>query len=168
MTLPLSMEDIADAQVAFWNVVRVLPADRPIRITKHGILHLQETAAQIYGVSVDAICGKARTHRVVRARHWVFYRAYMAHRTSTPETGRRTGGRDHSTVIDGAIAHAMRHGLPMPGARNPDDCYPTKYEGPEPTLEAPWDPVLAGRYRAHGFVRSTVSEPPMLGVPDAP
>lgn len=122
------------------------------------VTDLQAKASMIYGVPVEDIRAKTRMFAPSRARHWVFYHAVMQGRTSTPDIGRRTGARDHSTVIAGAIAHAIRHRLEMPGDRDPGDQYPHLYEGPEPTLDRPFNSSEARRYRKQqGGTHATIT-----------
>ena len=61
-----------------------------------------EVARQV-GLHVNDLRGNRRTQDVVHARHIAMYLSRELTEASTPEIGRRFGGRDHSTVI-----HAVR------------------------------------------------------------
>lgn len=72
--------------------------------------------ANSHGVTVDDITGPSRTQPITKPRHEVMYLARCLG-WSTTQIGMRLGGRDHSTVIQGARKHAQRHGLPCPWER---------------------------------------------------
>ncbi len=58
------------------------------------------------GVVLADLQGRTRRARAVRARQIYFALARRLTGRSTPEIGRRTGGRDHSTVLHGIRRHA--------------------------------------------------------------
>lgn len=68
---------------------------------------LQEAAAN-YRVSVEDILGGRRTRPIVRARHEAAYRMHHELRMSFPAIGRRLGGKDHTTIINGVNVHEKR------------------------------------------------------------
>lgn len=61
-----------------------------------------------HGVSILEIRGRYRDQRIVKARHEVFYRMRMETGFSFPEIGRRVGGFDHSTAINGYRTHMQQ------------------------------------------------------------
>lgn len=72
------------------------------------VLKIQQTVAEFYGLhpkvmrDTDRSVG-AREPRLAHPRQVAMYLARKLTRMSTPDIGRRFGGRDHSTVI-----HALR------------------------------------------------------------
>lgn len=63
---------------------------------------------QKHGISLVDLIGQRRDRLSAKARHEAFYR--MRHETtmSLPAIGRRMGGRDHTTVMNGIKRHEMR------------------------------------------------------------
>lgn len=59
-----------------------------------------KAAAEKYGISAAEISGSCRRAHIVLARHEVMYRAVEAG-FSLGEVGRRIGGYDHTTVLNG-------------------------------------------------------------------
>lgn len=111
------------------------------RLGKRTVASFFVEAAHIYGVTVAAIVSSDRRFRPARARAWAHYHAAAEGRTSLVDIGRRTGGRDHSTAYCAANTHAARHHLPLvTGARF---CLVQAYEGPEPSVEWPYDDETA-------------------------
>jgi len=113
------------------------------RLAAPTVRDLIARACEIYGVSPAAVLGPRRSFRYVRARHWVFHHAIKGGRSSISEIGRRMN-RDHSSVLYGAAAHAIRHRLPVLsawGARQLQRTasLATHYEGPEPGLARNFD-----------------------------
>lgn len=74
---------------------------------------LWEVAAKHQLLSSD-IAGPLRTHPVMIARHEFFYRALAETTASSVQIGQICGGKDHTTVANGAVRHAVRNGLPFP------------------------------------------------------
>ena len=62
---------------------------------------VQAEVARQFGMHVNDLRGNRRTQDVSYARHISMYLARELTEASTPEIGRRFGGRDHSTVIHG-------------------------------------------------------------------
>ena len=62
---------------------------------------VQGEVARQFGLHVNDLRGNRRTQDVVHARHIAMYLSRELTEASTPEIGRRFGGRDHSTVIHG-------------------------------------------------------------------
>lgn len=71
-----------------------------------------------YGVTVHDIKGPWRPVHVCTARFAAYYRIRMETNLSYPSIGRLIGGRNHATIMHGAIKHADLHGLPRPGQRD--------------------------------------------------
>lgn len=63
---------------------------------------------QKHGIALVDLIGERRDRLSAKARHEAFYR--MRHETtmSLPSIGRRMGGRDHTTVMNGIKRHEMR------------------------------------------------------------
>lgn len=70
--------------------------------------------AHKHGLTVAHITGKSRKAAICHARHEWFFRARQELEMSLPNIGRRTGFRDHSTVIHGIHQHARRQRLAIP------------------------------------------------------
>ena len=60
-------------------------------------------AAEVFGVSVEALCGYSRTRPLVQARQSAMYVCRSLTEESLPAIGRAFGQRDHTTVL-----HAVR------------------------------------------------------------
>jgi hypothetical protein len=68
-------------------------------------------AAQVcekHGVDWDTLKNKARDRRIGSARNELFYRLHTEARMSYQAIGAKLGGRDHSTVFEGARRHEQR------------------------------------------------------------
>lgn len=89
-------------------------------------------ASRRYGVTAEQIKGKSRTKRIARARQFVCYHGLRLPHMSSVDLGQRLGGRDHSTVLYGAYAHATRHGLQTLHTTCWRGKNKVSYEGPEP------------------------------------
>lgn len=63
-----------------------------------------------YQIPIPLLIGPSRQRRVAWPRQEVMHRGYKETRLSTPQIGARLGGRDHTTVIYGIRAHAVRQG----------------------------------------------------------
>tara|TARA_R110002073_G_scaffold120601_2_gene262658 strand:- start:7732 stop:8196 length:465 start_codon:yes stop_codon:yes gene_type:complete len=132
------------------------------RFLRRPVASFLAAAAQIYGVPVAVMLSENRKAAVVRARGWAIYHAIAEQRTSKSDVARRCGYVDHSSAIHAANAHAARHRLPL--VTDSRQCLWLAYEGPEPSLEQPWDAAIAkaarhafyaarGGYRAAGAAR---------------
>ena len=75
-----------------------------------------EVASRHDDVSEADIRGKSRYPEIVEARLEFYYRALTETEKTAVQIGRWCGGRNHTTVLDCADAHAQRNGLPY--ARN--------------------------------------------------
>jgi chromosomal replication initiator protein len=84
---------LALAQQVLYDIVS---ADEPLRITPAMIL---EATANLYGFTVEAICGPSRTRPLVTARQVAMYLVRTLTEYSYPAIARVFGGRDHTTVI---------------------------------------------------------------------
>ena len=62
-----------------------------------------EEAADVFGVTVEALCGYSRTRALVQARQSAMYVCRSLTEESLPGIGRAFGNRDHTTVL-----HAVR------------------------------------------------------------
>jgi chromosomal replication initiator protein len=62
---------------------------------------VQAEVSRQFGLHVNDLRGNRRTQDVAYARHIAMYLARELTEASTPEIGRRFGGRDHSTVLHG-------------------------------------------------------------------
>jgi len=62
---------------------------------------VQGEVARQFGLHVNDLRGNRRTQDVAYARHIAMYLSRDLTEASTPEIGRRFGGRDHSTVLHG-------------------------------------------------------------------
>lgn len=130
MWIPLS-----DQEILAWRDAAEITAART-RLEGATVNAIIKRATEIYNVQREEIIGPSRTRRRVRARQYVMYHARMAGRSSLPEIGRRLGGRDHSTVIYGASAHATRHGLEQPWTpHDRPSIDKVEYEGQEPEID---------------------------------
>ncbi|MDD4857700.1 MAG: chromosomal replication initiator protein DnaA, partial [Candidatus Krumholzibacteria bacterium] len=66
---------------------------------KVGIQAIQKAVAQHFGIPLDSLRAKTRISKVVQARQASIYLARVMTDLSLAEIGRKTGGRDHSTVL---------------------------------------------------------------------
>lgn len=64
---------------------------------------IQLTVGRFYDVTLAALLSHSRLGRFVRARQVAMFLCHRIKRATYPETGRRFGGRDHTTVL-----HAVR------------------------------------------------------------
>jgi hypothetical protein len=90
-------------------------------------------ACELYGVTMEELKGPSRKGKLSLARHYVFYHARM--NSSAPSLSfiaRKIGRCHHTSVIYGAGAHAIRHGLPFKWDMDQPRLNAIKYEGPEP------------------------------------
>jgi hypothetical protein len=72
---------------------------------------IRETAAK-HRISVADLIGQSRERRYVRPRQEAMYRVFTeCPHISYPESGRRMGGRDHTTVLNGVKRHCARIGI---------------------------------------------------------
>lgn len=75
--------------------------------------------AEKHQIKADNIAGARRYRSWVRARQEAMYLMRQVRRTdgtyrfSLPQIGEFLGGRDHTTIMWGVLAHAKREGLPQ-------------------------------------------------------
>ncbi len=67
------------------------------------VTRIQRLVAAAYGVTRADLLGRSLRHRIVRPRQVAMYLVKVCADRSLHETGRRFGGRDHTTVL-----HAVR------------------------------------------------------------
>ena len=86
----------------------LLTEHQPRPITPQVVL---ETAATLFGLTVEDITGKARTRDLVDARHIAMYvcRQLTNPPLSFPQIAKAFGGRDHTTVMNAVSAHRAGH-----------------------------------------------------------
>lgn len=82
-----------------------IPAERIARRVQRNIPHpmirLMSRVARATGVTVTDLRSDRRPADVVKARHILFYVARTLTTYSLPEIGRRSGGKDHTSVLHG-------------------------------------------------------------------
>lgn len=106
-----------------------------MRLNRPNLEDIIERACKIYGVTREQICSPCRKPQMAYARHYVCYYARLScSAPSLPWIGKRLGGRDHSSVIYGACAHAIRHGLAAPWPMSQKRYGKIPFLGPEPGL----------------------------------
>ncbi len=88
MTLDAKLIDIALADL--------LPRKREIQPEQ-----IIDAVADIYGITVDRILGRERTHKIARPRQIAMYLMREETEFSLPQIGQALGGRDHTTVMYG-------------------------------------------------------------------
>jgi len=112
-TAGLSIETLAGMYDLGEQTVRQILVDggHLTKVPVRTVSALLNAAAQVTGVPVAEIIGKARHRRLVRIRQAVMFLAREEGHTS-PVVGKRLGGRDHSTVLHGAemIAQLIEDG----------------------------------------------------------
>ena len=94
-----------------------------------------------HGLSHEDLVGYDRSRRATWPRQEFMYLARTAKRRirhSYPAIGLYLGGRDHTTALHGARAHALRHGLPPPPR-----CLDVGPTGPRPWSADEWAMVKA-------------------------
>lgn len=64
------------------------------------VLRCQVACSREFGISMEDILSPRREKSYVEARHTSIYLARMCSTLSLPEIGRRTGDRDHATVLN--------------------------------------------------------------------
>lgn len=70
--------------------------------------------AEKHGITIIQLMSHRRTPEFCIARDEAYYRCASETINSYPNIGRLMGGRNHVTIIRGALRHAERHGLDMP------------------------------------------------------
>lgn len=69
------------------------------------IASIATEVADDHKVTVAELKGQGRSHRVVRARHCVCWRARKELGVTLNQVGRFLGGRDHTTILHGELAY---------------------------------------------------------------
>lgn len=94
------MINIARRQHYAHRDIRDFAHPREIVVTSQ-IKEIVKEVSELTGVSVDEIKSNRRSKHIVRARFLIWWRARHETFYSLPEIGRRTGGKDHTTVLSG-------------------------------------------------------------------
>lgn len=110
--MTLDFEEIKYAKQMFGEQLWLMTVRN--RIAKRGVEQIILEVSTETGFAPEVLRGKTRARPVAHARHKVMYLARCEGKQSLPDIGARLGGRDHSTVIHGANAHAERSGLDKP------------------------------------------------------
>ena len=84
----------------------LLDPDRPL-------INILNEVAERNGLSLVNMFARSRTAQIVNARHEYFFMAMNETTASSIQIGKACG-KDHSTVLYGAIKHAFKHQLPVP------------------------------------------------------
>lgn len=92
----------------------VLPA-----FPTNSLITIMQAVVRVSGVSYLEIASDRRTTCVIRPRHTYYYLARTRTIYSLPEIGRRTGGKDHTTILSGY--HKVRRMLDANGLTVTDD-----------------------------------------------
>lgn len=66
--------------------------------------------AERHNLTPADLSGERRTRLIAAARQEAMYELRQRTRLSTPQIGRYLGGRDHTTVLYGILAHQRRIG----------------------------------------------------------
>lgn len=80
----------ADGQI---DLVHPLPSPSAWRV-------IVSEVCQKHGVSYLELCSHRRNHQLVNARHEAAYRLHTETTMSTPQIGKKLGGRDHTTILN--------------------------------------------------------------------
>lgn len=94
------MINIARRQHYAHRDIREFAHQREIAVTSQ-IKEIIKEVSELTGVSVAEIKSNRRSKHIVRARFLIWWRARQETFYSLPEIGRRTGGKDHTTVLHG-------------------------------------------------------------------
>lgn len=87
-------------------------ASRTSQSRRPALSRIMEEVAVKHGVSKDAIRGRRRHRRIVRARQEFCYRARRETGRSLNEIARAINRLDHTTITHAVKVHARRHDLP--------------------------------------------------------
>lgn len=72
------------------------PPPTPLRVEQ-----IQRAVCEHYGIERSDLISARRTGDLIRPRHVMYYLSKKLTPKSLPEIGRRSGGRDHTTVLHG-------------------------------------------------------------------
>jgi chromosomal replication initiation ATPase DnaA len=91
----------------------MLPLHVPDQLRARDLLTLVSDVCKRRGVTLDEVCGRARSQAISRARQEVWWRIrhHPERSYSYPEIA-RLFARDHSTILAGISAHERRASLP--------------------------------------------------------
>jgi chromosomal replication initiation ATPase DnaA len=94
---PAANDSVPDADA----VIRVLAA--------RGLVLLLDSVCRSRGVTREELCGRCRVQSATRARQELWWRIrYLPDRDYSYSEIARMLGRDHTTVLHGALAHERR------------------------------------------------------------
>jgi chromosomal replication initiation ATPase DnaA len=93
----------------------MLPSDVANQLRARDLLPLVDDVCKCRGVTLDDVCGRARSQAIARARHEVWWRIrhHPEREYSYPEIA-RLFARDHTTIMAGISAHERRASLAPP------------------------------------------------------
>ena len=94
--------------------------ERPVAPRKT-MRHIMQEICAKHGITHQELISKRRTKHLVAARKEYYYRATMETPASFPQIGTFCGGRDHTTILHGARAYAIEHGLPRHDRQKPEN-----------------------------------------------
>lgn len=97
-----------------------LTKPRP-RLSATALTEIAMAVAAAHYVRVSDILSHSRLRPYAEARLHFYYEAVMGTTNSLPQIGRWCGGRDHTTVLQGARRYARKHNLPIPSRRGEAD-----------------------------------------------
>jgi chromosomal replication initiation ATPase DnaA len=80
---------------------------------------IRDTARRHGLTPIDLTC-TSRVRALTVPRHEAMYLCARDTDMSLPAIGRRFGGRDHTTILNGIHKHAKRNGLPLPRGMKPE------------------------------------------------
>jgi chromosomal replication initiation ATPase DnaA len=91
----------------------MLPLDVADQLRARDLLTLVDDVCKRRGVTLDEVCGRARSQAISRTRQEVWWRIrhHPERSYSYPEIA-RLFARDHSTIIAGISAHGRRGSIP--------------------------------------------------------
>ena len=78
----------------------------------HQRLRIVRAVCRTHRVTIDEVRGPSRSHRIKAVRHEIMYRLKASMGLSLGRIGQIVN-RDHTTVLHGIAAHAIRNGLPQ-------------------------------------------------------
>lgn len=113
----------------------------PARKTARDVIN---EVAQAHGLTFAEMSGPRRLKRLSEPRSEAYYEAYVqCPHISLPAIGRILGGRDHSTVRSGIIAHGKRIGVDYADVKRSGPRYPHT-----PYMSGSFVPGDASQYRS--------------------
>jgi chromosomal replication initiation ATPase DnaA len=93
----------------------MIPSDVENQLRARELLALVDDVCKRRGVTLDELCGRARSQAISRARHEVWWRIrhHPEREYSYPEIA-RIFARDHTTIMAGISAHERRASVDHP------------------------------------------------------